>query len=189
MRPGSGAGRPSSSRAAAHAHGCRSHLHLSRYPVRTPRWPRRPCRRGMNFLPNGIFLPGHGLLSELDKRAFSAADPRDRTEEGASASRPIWTILPVNSKLSPGRRGLVRRLARIVKRTPSPSPVRPSADPRAEYAGDGRRSKDIFRLTHTRVAGLRVEDRPDFVFQDRELVGFRSTRPLPVTEGLRRSDA
>ena len=80
-------------------------------------------------------------------------------------------------------------MAGIVKRTPSAWPVWPSADPRAEHAGDGRRSKDIFRLTDTRVAGLRVEDHPDIVFQDKELVGFRGTRLLLGTEDLRRTDA
>ena len=126
----------------------------------------------MNFLAIGIFLPRLGLLSELDERAFTAADPRERTEERAWPSRPIWNALPVTSKPSSGRRGLVRRLARIVKRTPSAAPVRPSADPRAEQLRDGRRGKDVFRLTDARVAALRVEDRPDFVFQDKELVSF-----------------
>ena len=80
--------------------------------------------------------------------------------------------LTVTSKPPQGRRGLVRRLARIVDRKPAARPVRASANTKTAHLADGRRSKNCIKLIDTRVAALRVEDRGDFVFRDKELLGF-----------------
>ena len=157
--------------------------------------------RRAEFMPRRhvISLKRHFRLGELAAMRHGRAGFRHGLCRGPVRPRgrprerhpdPMRRALPVISKPSQGRE-LLRRFARIGKRTPSSESVHSSATPKSMDVGDGRRRKDSVKLTNTRVAALSVEDRPDAFIWDRELPGFgvrvyRTGRKVYVVRARRR---